>query len=708
MTGPKPPIEIEGDCSTIHSNTLFVYSPEGLASIPLKENGNWTTLPDPKYKVKNPACVKGEIYGSKDEALYLVGGTGPSDNSGLQRFSFSSKEWETLPMSSSEMKNRTGHGVGFLSSTSQILVYAGNTDGSKGVSQSTLLISTETYDVSSGLDQGAPASYEPIILPWSDSQVALIGGSTTNTAIFVYEATDNKGWTLSEATLPSPIESSSLCALVSEDDNMVLEEFKMDSSPNSVTSYLLKSKGKLQKPATVISSSEKRSITDSYNSTFAPKTSWSEYALAQGNGMVVLSNGRSNDSLAIFNQTSNGWVNSTALFYGNGDQKSLKPSTTSLTTSSTPTPTSTTSTSATTTPTSSSTAAAPVGGGLSDHGKTILGATLGSVLGFGLILLLILLLLRREKNKKRQAAQTDTRGDSKDRLSFQDQGIEPLTEGAYPMARSPVPLAASASADSLAIMTGKYSGEKSLKPPGATGYGLAAGKSSPLSTIPSSDAMGASSVGTDDTNRAGDSTGRGNQPGDRTTDEGWGKYFEENGGTNLQSDRSTMSSVYTKSDYRGSGWPTANMAPLNFGFLDQPKPLGQVLSGSPTTEVSSSEMGSRSLVIPEGQSARISSVDSISVTSDDDRDDPNWQGAGHSSWLGRPSSSNYSTSFYNSSTRDLAGMSSNTALADKARQSNRRSSVIIPEHIDEHELPIQGQKTNLSSDMSWLNLKAER
>jgi hypothetical protein len=253
-------------------------------------------------------------------------------------------------------------------------------------------------------------------------------------------------------------------------------------------------------------------------------------------------------------------------------------------------------------------------------------------------------------------------------------------------------------------MTGNYNGEKSLKPPGATGYGLAGGKSSPLSTIPSSGPLGNSSVYTDSTDQVADSPGRANQPGDRTTDEGWGKYFEEGGA--MPSDRSTMSSVYTKSDYRGSGWPMANMAPLNFGFLDQPKPLGQVMSGSPTTEVGSSDMGSRSLVIPEGQSARISSADSISVASDDDRDDPNWQGAAHSSWLGRPTSSNYSNSFYNSSTRDLAGMSSNTALADRVRQSHRRSSVIIPEDID--ELPMQGQKNNQNSDMSWLNLQAER
>jgi hypothetical protein len=323
-----------------------------------------------------------------------------------------------------------------------------------------------------------------------------------------------------------------------------------------------------------------------------------------------------------------------------------------------------------------------------------------------LILLLLLFLIRREKQKK-QPQSGKGGGDSKDRLSFQDQGIEPLTEGAYPMARSPVPVAA-ASTDSLAIVTGKYNGEKSLKPPNATGYGLSTpGKSSPLSTIPSSGVMGASSVYTDETEGGADSS-RSNQAGDRSTDEGWGKYFEDNSTTNLAgmpSDRSTMSSVYTKSDYRGSAWPMSNLTPLNMGFLDHPKPLGRVMSASPTTE-NSSDMGGRGLVIPESQSARISTASSISIASESDRDE-NWQGAGHSSWLGRPSSSNYSNSFYNSSTRDLPGTSSYTGLVDKARNSNvRRSSAIIPEDID--ELPMQGRSNNVNSDMSWLNIHADR
>ncbi|KAJ5951120.1 Kelch-type beta propeller [Penicillium vulpinum] len=718
MTGPKPLIKIEGDCSTIHSNTFYVYSPEGFLSIPLKQNGEWAPLPSPQHKVTGPACIQGGTE-TDETAFYLVGGTGSSSNSGLQRFSFSTQKWDTLPMVSTEMKDRTGHGAGYISATKQILVYAGNTDGSTQISQSTLLIETgsNTFELSSGVDQGAPALYDPIILPWSSSEVAMIGGSATNTAIFIYDSTDNKGWAISEATLPSAIQFSSRCALASGSGGKtkVLEEFNMVASPNSVTSYLLSSEGKVQNPVTAIAPSEKRDITDSYGDKFAPTASWSDYTLAHGsNGLVVLASGQSNNSLAIFNQTSNAWVNSTELFYGKGDQHILKSSTTSITsttsfTSSTPTSTSSTSTStsASATPTSSSSPVVAAGSGLSDHGKMILGATLGSVLGLGLILLIILFLLRREK-KKRQAGKPGGGGDNKDRLSFQDQGIEPLTESAYPMARSPVPLAA-ASNDSLAIMSGNYRGEKSLRPPGGTGYGLSPQpkSSSPLSTIPSSGIMGASSVYTDDSNRAGDDPGHENQAADRLTDEGWGKYFEDGSATNFQSDRSTMSSAYTKSDYRGSAWPMSTLTPLNFGFLEQPKPLGHVLSGSPTTEHGPSNMSSRSLVIPEGQSARISSADSISIASDDDCDDPKWQGAGQSSWLGRPTSSNYTTSFYQTSTQDMPWESSNASFADKARQSNaRRSSVIIPHDID--ELPMQGQKNGTSTDMSWLNLKADR
>lgn len=707
MTVPTPPIKLEGHCSVIYDNTLYVYSPRGFVSIPLEQNGDWSQL-DPGEKVSGAACVTGAVEGNKDnEALYVIGGTGASsDYSGLQRYSFTDKKWEKLNSSGADMKNRQHHGAGYIKSNSTILVYAGSTDGSKVVSASTYLISTKSpYDMISQPAQGAPAALGPMILPWSESQVALVGGSTSN-AIYLFG--ESTGWIASGATLPSAVPSKVHCALKSDSGSKLLESFDMSVSPNTVSSYALVKDGQPESPATEVgASSGKRSFNGypTYNGTFAPTTKRSDDSLAQGGkGLVVLSSGNGENSLAIFNQTSNGWVNSTELFYGSGQQHVLKANTTSTT--STTTPTSTASPTATNTNTSSPAPAAAVSGGnSSDNYKTIIGATLGSVCGFALILLAILFLLRRGRRKRKQAGPPGG-GNRKDRLSFQDQGIEPLTEGAYPMAKSPVPTAA-VSADSVAIMSGKFGGEKSLKPPPASvGYGLSKpGQSSPLSTIPSSGLPPSSmySEGTDRSPTGAAATGHANKPGDRTTDEGWGKYFEDNGARNLAeipSDRSTVSSVYTKSDYRGSALPMTNLAPLNFGFLDQPKPLGRVASGSPTTANASS---GHSLVIPEGQSAHISSADSISLHSDDDPDDTNWTGAGKNSWLGRPTSSNYSTSFYNSSNRDLLATASQSA----PRHSNgRRSSVVIPEDIA--EAPVAGRSQNLNSDMSWLNLHADR
>lgn len=711
MTVPTPPIELEGHCSVIYNDTLYAYSPKGLLSIPLKENGNWTHL-DPGVSVSGAVCLTGGMEGNEsDEALYVVGGTGASSANymGLQRYSFKDQKWETLNAAGDAVKDLQYHGAGYIKSSSKILVYGGSSAGDKVPSLATFLISTiSPYETSAQPPQGAPAALEPTLTPWSDSQVAMFGGSS-DPSIYVYG--ESTGWKPSGAALPSPVQSAHHCVLVTFHGDKVVEEFHLGVKPNTVTSYIVSDDGKTMSPAIEVgASSEKRSVSDypTYNGTFAPTQKRSRYALAQAdNGLVVISSGKSEHSLAIFNSTSNGWINSTELFYGSDQQHTLKPTTTSTTSNTTPTVT--TSPTASDTHTSSPTPAAAPSGGSNDDLKTILGATLGSVAGLALILLVILFMLRRQKKKRNQAGRLGD-GNNKDRLSFQDQGIEPLTEGAYPMAKSPVPVAG-ASNDSLAIMSGKATGEKSLKPPPANvGYGLSSkpDRSSPLSTIPSS-GLAPSSMYSEDTNRsaAGASdSGPGNKPGDRTTDEGWGKYFQDNNNNathlaGMQGDRSEVSSVYTKSDYRGSAWPMTDLPPLNFGFFDQPKPLGRVVSGSPTTENASS---ARSLAIPEGQSARISSADSESLASDDDDPhDTKWTGTGQNSWLGRPPSSNYSNSFYNSSTRDLPASASQSG----PRQSNgRQSSVVVPDNID--ELPIQGRGDNVNTDMSWLNIHADR
>ncbi|KAJ5684624.1 uncharacterized protein N7477_000969 [Penicillium maclennaniae] len=685
MTVPEPPTKLTGHCSVIYNNTLYAYSPDAFLSIPLQRNGNWTTLEPAKVNVTGAACVTGAIDGNKDDdGLYMIGGTGASsDYSGLQRYSFTKNEWRTLQSNTTSMKNLLYHGAAYIKSNATILVYGGSVD-SKAASSSTFTISTVSpYVISSQTDGGAPAALSPMLLPWSDSEVALVDC--------------RGGWANSGASLPDAVPSDIHCALVKSGNSKILEAFDMSASPNTVTSYAVVKDGTTQSPAGQVGvPSTKGSSSDypTYNSTFASTMTRSNYALAQGDDLIVISSGKGDDSLAIFNSTANGWVNTTELFSGSGTQHVLKPNTTISTTATTPTATSSptaTSHTATSTP-------ATAAGSSGENYKVIIGATLGSVCGLALILLVILYLLKRERQRREQSGQ-GRGGDYKDRLSFQDRGIEPLANGGYPMARSPVPMA-SMSNDSLAIMSGRATGEKGLVPPSASvGYGLAKGKSSPLSTIPSS-GLAPSSVYSADVRQSVASATPGNQPGDRTTDEGWGKYFEDGNATNLagmQSDRSTVSSIYTKSDYRGSGWPMSNLAPLNFGFLDQPQPLGHVYSGSPTT---ANPASSHSLVIPEGQSARISSASSLSMDSDDDPHDTNWTGAGQNSWLGRPSSSNYTTSFYNTSTNDIPSQ------VGRQPGNNRRSSVIIPEDID--ELPMQGQNTNVNADMSWLNLQGGR
>lgn len=710
MTAPTPPIELEGHCSVIYNNTLYAFSPKGFLSIPLKENGNWTRL-DPGVGVSGAVCLTGGMEGNEsDEAFYVVGGTGASSANymGLQRYSFKDQKWESLNARGGAVKDLQYHGAGYIKSSSEILVYGGSNTGDKVPSPATLLISTiSPYDVSAEPPQGAPAALEPTLTPWSDSQVAMIGGSA-DPGIYLYGA--STGWKPSGATLPSPVQAAHHCVLVTSHGDKVVEEFHLGVKPNTVTSYIVSNHGKPMNPAIEVgASSGKRSVSNypTYDGTLAPAQKRSGYALAQAdNGLVVVSSGKSERSLAIFNSTSNSWVNSTELFYGSNQQHTLKATTTSTTSNTTPT--ATTSSTASNTHTSSPTPAAAPSGGSDDDLGTILGATLGSVTGLALILLVILFLLRRQRQKRNRAGRLGA-GKSKDRLSFQDQGIEPLTEGAYPMAKSSVPLAG-ASNDSLAIMSGKTTGEKSLKPPAAhVGYGLSSkpDRGSPLSTIPSS-GLAPSSMYSEDANRsaAGASdSGPGNKPGDRTTDEGWGKYFQEdNNATQLagmQGERTSDSSVYTKSDYRGSSaWPMADLPPLNFGFLDQPKPIGRVVSGSPTTENASS----RSLAIPEGQSARISSADSGSLASDDDDPhDTKWTGTSQNSWLGRPPSSNYSASFYNSSTRDLPASASQPG---PRKSDGRHASVVVPENID--ELSIQGRGNNVNTDMSWLNIHADR
>lgn len=720
MVVPKPPVKLDGHCSVVYDNTLYTYSPNGFASIPLSENGTWSEL-DSGVPVSGAACVRGAMgIKSNQQAFYVIGGTASSkdDYTGLQRYSFYDKKWETMSPTSEDMSNRTNHGAVYLEASASIFVYAGSRDGSSTATSDTFVINTGSpNNVSSYSGADASPASSPLLLPWSTDSAALVGGATTSRKVHVFKFNGTGDWSDSGVTLPKPIPDEVRCAMLNrKDGSKVLESFAMDVSPNKVTSLaLVNPGGKPANPPEAVGSSRKRRRANgldnfpTYDGKYASKKTWSQYSLAQDqdNQLVVISGGNGRDSLALFNQTSNGWMNATRLFYGDKTMQQILPS-----------PSSTPSATPSSSSTPSSTPAAGGGGGSSSKVGTIVGATLGSVIGFAVILIALLFLLKHKKQKRNGA--NGQGGNDKDRLSIQDQGIEPLTQSAYPMAKSQAPLGSS-STDSLAIFAGKFGDEKKTQatPAAHPVYGpKGAPTKSPLSTVQSSREL-LSGPYTPDANKSYE-PGEGGQPGDRRTDEGWAKYFQDNDNTvNLvgQQDQPTASEDLAKSERRGSAWPMTNLTPLNFGFLDEPKPLGRVVTGSPTTEHSPSAADGRALVIPEGQAARISSGDSISMASDDnDRqsryssgipDNNRWTAATvQSDYTGRPASSMYTASYYNPSTRDVSMAGAAAGIYEARSSQARRSSVIIPDTLE--EAPPDIRQDNVNSDMSWLNLQADR
>ncbi|KAL4914160.1 hypothetical protein BDW62DRAFT_148437 [Aspergillus aurantiobrunneus] len=682
MIVPKPPVKLEGHCSVIHDNILYTYSSNGFASIPLERDGTWSELTtDGAELVSDAVCITGGVEGNEhQQALYVVGGSSSKpDAPGLQRYSFEDETWKAIPFKVDQLSNRTGHGAAYLRAVSTILVYGGNAeDGSQASSDTFYLSTKEPYTLDSQSGENASPGVSPTLLSWNDATAALFGGQTTPKGVHFWDST--QGWHNSGYNLNTDFPTGVKSALIPRSDGRkLLQSFDITASPVTVKSTIF-SPDQAQ-------SSKKRKREEEYpdyDGALAPTTTEEGWSLAQGdraNQLVVISGGSGTDSLSIFNQTSNSWVNSTKLFYGDKSEQEILGST--PTTSSQPTAS----------PSDSSTPAGSSGDDSSDNNiGTILGAVLGSLAGVAIILVLILFYIKRKKEKQRKAGGADN-----NRLSFQDQGVEPLTRSAYPMAQSPAMKAAS-SVDSLAIFAGNTGDEKSPKSAGSLPQYMQKSqpaRPSPLNNIHSSDSRDDKAI------EAGESPVH---PGDRTTDEGWGKYFQDN--------HTTPTLVGMQSPYdstRGSKatiWPGNNNAlpPLDTSFLHQPTPLGRVNSGSPTTEFATSVRDGRQIAIPESQSARISSADSASINSEDDVD--RYHGVRTQSWLGRPPSSNYSRSFYNphASTRELpstAAPSVDYRKHDSARTNTRGSSILIPEGQ-----PVP--RNNVNSDMSWLNLNADR
>lgn len=709
MTSPQPPSALDGRCSAIYDNTLYVYTPSALLSLPLETGAEWNTF-SAGQPVTDAVCVTGSIDGtSENQGLYVVGGT--SDNStylGLQRYSFTNNTWESIGLNTNDIQNRVNHSAIYIPGTSSILVYAGTNGANTDASTSTYEIPIDNgWIVQSRSDNGSPAGIQPVLLPWDNTTAVYVGGTSTNTEVFLYYGMS--GWATSQVSLAKGIPSDAGVAILSNSDgSKILEIFDVTTSPNNVSYVaLLQTGGTPAYPGETVtfsSTKRKRDWGDipTYSSTFASSTIRTSFSIAQStNDLVVISGGNGTDCLTVFNQTQNSWVNTTE-FFGVVSASTQQPLTTSTS--------SATGTAATTSTSPSSTTAAAVSAGHSNSTGVIIGATLGSLLGIAAILIVLLVLLRRLHRNRAGPPGTNARrfgSQNKDRLSFQDQGIEPLTMAAVPMARSNAPSAM----DSLNMTSGKFTSDRRPSLTNRNGVptrSLVPPARSPMPTIASSRAEREG----DDSFMLPSDTNR--HRGDRSTDEGWGKYFQDSKTSDLTTDspRTTMNSdisQMTKSDYRSSMWPhqIPEATSIALGALDGPKPLGQVSSGS-TSTVHLPAAGNSYL--HQGQSAHITSVDSASLVSDDDIHDRHegfssglspsvHDGAQWSHpWPTRPASSNYTDSFYQSSARVPSGV--HESATHDTRSNGRRSSGILHDDFDNYT------RNNINSDMSWLNINA--
>ncbi|KAL2353969.1 hypothetical protein BJ546DRAFT_1062053 [Cryomyces antarcticus] len=680
MSTPQPPIELQGHCSVINNETLYVYSPNAFQALPLKKNATWSEMPM-GVSTTGAACVKAVPNGDEKQAvLYVVGGSSEmSDYSGLQKYTFANKSWETIQPATEVTQNRQNHGAAYLNSSSSILVYGGSqVSGDSSPSSQTFLISANSpYGVQS-YTSSAPPVVAPVLLPWNDSHAVMLGGGVQNKRVFTFGKSD--GWQPLATNMTEGLASAVQCTLVQGDDgSKVLEAYNMGVSPNEVTQMaLLVAGGRVAAPPLTLGASRsrkrKRDLTianwPAYNNTLAPKSTRSDFALAQDpNGLVVLSGGNAQSPLSVFDQRQNSWQDSNQLF-----------------SESVTTPSSSVASSATA-PTSSATGAAATPSNSGDsgrHRRIALGASLGVVCGIAVLLILLLLIFRwrKQRQKRERPGYVDEKNTANgDRLSFADRGASFMKEAGGSMANLPQQFDhppnprytsnSNGSHSSLAIMAGKIGGSAHTRNDGPKGSfdstaGLVYAKKSPLGNGESHEMRDYSDSKASSLHPDGKATrfqprfeqsppaaplaaysGPNIVTQDRPTmhgkkrSSGWSKYFLNNEGTNLASasasnNRSVHDSAYSESQYTHSRFPSQTshvpsshpsivIPPLDLDFSAKfdGQRLSRVATGSPALGHSREHLPS------QGQKAeleRSDSVNAISSFGDDPHDSLNSTG----------------------------------------------------------------------------------
>lgn len=480
MSIPLPPIELEGHCSTIYDNTLYVLSPGGFQSLPLKKRATWTKETS-GVAVTGPACVITYPDGSTSQAqLWVIGGTS-SDTSytGLQVYSFADKSWQTVSSPVPVMQGRTNHSAAYLQDLQSILIYAGSQQSAPSfLSSETFVLSTQAPYGIQAFTSNAPPANIPILQPWDSGSVVMVGGSVLNTQISIFSP--QGGWQFLSTQLVTPLNPSARGTLIqASDGSKVLEVYDANVSPNDVFQVVLLGAGGAAaytgEPVGNSSTSKlvRRDLTlndwPPYQSKNAPVAIRTDFSVSQSlNGLAVLAGGNSKIPVAIFNQDRNSWVDAEQ-FFGAQHQHPLKPTHTK-TTSRHSTAKPTHNTSPTTSHSHTATAAASPSSKAAAHDKMLrtLGIILGVLCGIAVIFIAILVFLRWRKLKKRkQEGWLDEK--NAQHMSFQDRGTPSYindnggANNPQALPNNPFRQSKNASQSSLGMITGKINKRLSNK-----------------------------------------------------------------------------------------------------------------------------------------------------------------------------------------------------------------------------------------------------
>ncbi|KAG9243380.1 hypothetical protein BJ878DRAFT_535250 [Calycina marina] len=676
---PSPQYAIEDACSAIYNNTLYVYSTSAFQSLALEQDTAWITVGG-AVSVIGGECVKSTPEGSPDTAaLFVIGGTSNlTDYYGLQRYTFSTGKWETLKPTVAVTQNRLHHGAAYLNSTDSILVYAGSQDGNKDPSSQTFTIQASSPYTVTAFESSAPPATSPKMIPWSESEVLYIGGSSTNTKAMLFSTA--AGWIDSNASLADPLVTKASAVVAAGDDGCkMLYTFDMSVAPNQVNRTMLVDGTGAPvvgstpifvtrdiNPAELTARSVDGNLTaanwPTYDNTLAPTSTRSESSIAQDeSGLVVISGGNTQDVLCMFQSTSNAWLNASSVLTSKSTtQQGLGIGSLPSSVSAAPT------TSASTA--SQSTASATAASGVQFPTKILI-AVLSSIVGIALILLVILLLLRwRGKNIQRRDAGRQRRasGFPPEKYGMGLPGLSP-TSTSRQYRHVPQP---SAGSSSIAILMGRTGTKKSerISKESAASSQFNKYKNAISKPIPQEQTIARSTEESRDEQPPADPTsvarprGKEARRGSTRRSSGWNRYWS--GGSALSilgigTKRTTFASDAESSSQYSHHRATQESASVPPFQIDHPPPLNRgVTSGSPTVEYTSSRYPlTREM---SGQIER-SSIGSDSSWSDDDRRDafssgvpasvhePNtsWDPMDRPAWgTGREQSTAYSESNY--------------------------------------------------------------